>query len=370
VQAVDHHTALSVVVAPDSFKGSVTAADAAAAIADGWRQVRGQDAVITIPLADGGEGTVAAVAAARPDGVLHQVDGLVGPDGRTVSATWLELDAGTPASTAVIEMASVSGLPMMHQLDPLGATTYGLGQLINAALDAGCTTVIVGAGGSATTDGGSGALTALGLELLDDHGQPVPPGGGGLVRLTKINGSARRPAELIMLSDVDAPLLGARGAAAVFGPQKGADADQILILDAALDRFATLLGGGTDEPGMGAAGGLGYGLVTGLGATIHPGAPYLADLAGLPAALQDADLVISGEGRFDQTSLGGKVVGYVLAQAAAYGVETMIIAGQVAHRIDQVAAIGLTDLAGSAEAALADPMRWLHLAGTLAAEER
>lgn len=366
----DQHAELSVVVAPDSFKGTVTAADAAATIADGWRKTRNLDSVIMIPLADGGEGTVAAVAAARPDGVLHRVDGLVGPDGRSVSASWLELDAGTPRSTAVIEMASVSGLPMMGQLDPLRATTYGLGQLIAAALDAGCTTVIVGAGGSATTDGGSGALTALGLELLDDHDQPVPPGGGGLVRLTKINGSARRPETLIMLSDVDAPLLGARGAAAVFGPQKGADADQILILDAALDRFATLLGGVTDQPGMGAAGGLGYGLVTGLGATIEPGARYLADLAGLPAALRNADLVISGEGRFDQTTLGGKVVGYVLAQAAAYGVESLIIAGQIDHQVDQVRAIGLTDLAGSTEAALADPLRWLRLAGRLAAEDR
>lgn len=366
---VDHHVSLTVVVAPDSFKGTVTAADAAGTIAEGWRQVRDHDRVITMPLADGGEGTVAAVAAARPDGVLHRVDGLRGPDGRVVSASWLELDPGTPASTAVIEMASVSGLPMMEHLDPLGATTYGLGQLIAAALDAGCRTVIVGAGGSATTDGGSGALAALGLELLDDHGGPVLPGGGGLTRLAEIKGTARRPDKLIMLSDVDAPLLGAGGAAAVFGPQKGADADQILILDAALARFADLLGGVTDQPGMGAAGGLGYGLATGLGATIEPGAPYLATLAGLPAALHDAELVISGEGRFDQTSLGGKVVGYVLAQAAAYGVQPMIIAGQVAHQVDGTRAIGLSELAGSTEAALADPLRWLRLAGARAAQD-
>lgn len=365
---VDHDATLTVVVAPDSFKGTVTAADAAATIAAGWRQVRDHDSVITIPLADGGEGTVAAVAAARPDGVLHRVDGLVGPDGRPVSASWLELDPGTPAATAVIEMASVSGLPLMERLDPLRATTYGLGQLIGAALDAGCRTVIVGAGGSATTDGGSGALAALGLRLLDDHDQPVPPGGGGLTRLKTIKGTARRPDKLIMLSDVDAPLLGARGAAAVFGPQKGADADQILILDAALDRFATLMGGTTDQPGMGAAGGLGYGLVTGLGATIEPGAPYLAEVAGLPAALQNATLVITGEGRFDRTSFGGKVVGYVLAQAAAYGTEPMIIAGQLAHQVDRTRAIGLADLAGSTEAALADPLHWLRQAGALAAQ--
>ena len=366
----DDHDAGLVIVAPDSFKGTVTAADAAAAISKGWKQVRSDDSVITIPLADGGEGTVAAVAAARPDGVLHRADSLIGPDGGKVSASWLELDPGTPNSTAVIEMASVSGLPMMERLDPLGATTYGLGQLIAATLDAGCRTVLVGAGGSATTDGGSGALVALGLEVLDDHGRPLPPGGAGLARLAAIRGTARRPEKLIMLSDVAAPLLGDRGAAAVFGPQKGADADQILILDAALARFAELFGGATDRPGMGAAGGLGYGLVTGLGATIQPGAPYLAELAGLPAALADATLVISGEGRFDQTSLGGKVVGYVLAQAAAYGTEAMIIAGQVAHQVDQVRAIGLTDVAGSTEAALADPLHWLEFAGALAARER
>ncbi|WP_230208288.1 glycerate kinase [Microlunatus sp. Gsoil 973] len=355
------------VIAPDSFKGTVPAADAATAVAEGWHAVREQDEVLTIPLADGGEGTVAAVAAARPDGVLHRVDGLRGPDGRQVSASWLELDPGTPDSTAVIEMASVSGLPLMDRLDPLGATTYGLGQLINAALDSGCRTVIVGAGGSATTDGGAGALAALGLHLLDDHGRPVPYGGAELGRLAKITGRVRRPEKLIMLSDVDAPLLGPRGAAAVFGPQKGADPEQIVILDAALSRFAALLGGPTDEPGMGAAGGLGYGLVAGLGAVITPGAPYLAGLAGLPVALARADLVISGEGRFDETSLGGKVVGYVLTQAAAHQVDSMIIAGQVAHRVDGIAALSLAELSGSTQAALADPIHWLRLAGSRAA---
>ncbi|GAB3926221.1 glycerate kinase [Microlunatus endophyticus] len=364
VTADQRHRPLTVAIAPDSFKGTVTATDAADLIAEGWRQVRDHDRLLAIPLADGGEGTVDAVAAARPDGVRHRVDELHGPDGRAVSASWLELGAGT----AVIEIASVCGLPLMESLDPLGATTYGLGQLISAALDAGCRTVIVGAGGSATTDGGSGALAALGLELLDDHGRPVPPGGGGLARLATIAGTARRPEKLIMLSDVDAPLLGPTGAAAVFGPQKGADPGQIGILDANLARFAGLLGGSTDDPGMGAAGGLGHGLVTGLGAVITPGAPYLAELAGLPAALTEADLVISGEGRFDQTSLGGKVVGYVLERAAAYGVDAAIIAGQVAHRIESVPAIGLADLAGSTEAALADPVHWLRQAGARAAQ--
>lgn len=351
------------VIAPDSFKGSATAAEVAAAIAAGWRTVRDQDRLVLLPLADGGEGTVAAVAAARPDGVLHPVGGLTGPDGRPVTASWLELDG----DTAVIEMAAVSGLPLMAQLDPLAATTYGLGQLINAALDAGMRTVIVGAGGSATTDGGAGMLAALGLQLLDADGRPVPPGGGGLGRLASVSGRPRRPELTIMLSDVDAPLLGDRGAAAVFGPQKGARPAQVRALDANLARFARLLGGRTDQPGMGAAGGLGYGLVAGLGASIRPGAPYLAELAGLDRELERSDLVIGGEGRFDRTSLGGKVVGHVLQRARAHGVPGLVIAGQLALRLPDVPGIGLTDLAGSVPAALADPTGWLVRSGARAA---
>jgi glycerate kinase len=258
----------------------------------------------------------------------------------------------------------------MQRLDPLGAGTYGLGQLINAALDSGMQTVIVGAGGSASTDGGAGMLAALGLKLLDGTGAPIPPGGGGLAHLAAITGRARRPARMIMLSDVDAPLLGDRGAAAVFGPQKGADSEQVARLDANLDRFARLLGGPTDRPGMGAAGGLGYGMVAGLGAEIRPGAPYLAELAGLENALEQADLVIGGEGRFDQTSLGGKVVGHVLDRARIHGVPAMVVAGQLGLRLPELPAVGLSDLAGSVQAALADPHAWLVRAGARAAELR
>ena len=170
-----------------------------------------------------------------------------------------------------------------------------------------------------------------------------------------------------MLSDVEAPLLGVQGAAAVFGPQKGADDGQVAILDAALARFAELLGGPTDQPGMGAAGGLGYGLVAGLGAEIRPGAPYLAELAGLDAGLRQADLVITGEGRFDRTSLTGKVVGHVLQRAQAHPVKALVVAGQIDLSLDDLPTIGLTDLAGSTEAAIADPARWLSEAGARAA---
>jgi glycerate kinase len=368
------HDQRTVVIAPDSFKGSISAAAAAEAIATGWRSVRDHDRLILMPLADGGEGTVDAIATARPDGVLHEVPGLTGPDLRPVTGHWLQLGE----RTAVVEMAEVSGLPLMRRLDPLGATTVGLGELLSAVLDAGMTQIIVGAGGSATTDGGSGALSALGLELLDASGRPIPPGGGGLRRLARIQGAARRPAKLIMLSDVDAPLLGPRGAAAVFGPQKGADSEQIAVLDAALEQFAGLLGqtleqaGGAvvDRPGMGAAGGLGFGLVAGLGAEIRPGAAYLCELAGLGGACDGADLVITGEGRFDQTSLGGKVVGHVLDVAESYQTEKLIIAGQVAQELPGIATLGLVDLAGSTAEALADPVRWLTLAGARAAAMR
>lgn len=367
-----------VLIAPDSFKGSLSAAEAAAAISTGWRSVRPDDLVQTTPLADGGEGTVDAIAAARPDGVLHRVEGLTGPDGRRVRANWLQLGD----DTAVIEMAAVSGLPLMAELDALGATTRGLGELIADALDARMTTIIIGAGGSATTDGGAGALAALGLELLDGEGAPVPDGGAGLERLATVRGAPRRPAQLIMLSDVDAPLLGECGSAAIFGPQKGADSDQIAVLDRALTTFAVTLGGSHDLPGMGAAGGLGYGLVAGLGAEIVPGAAYLARLAGLEAAIREADVVITGEGRFDATSLGGKVVGHLFALLEETGgtasrVRRVVIAGQLAldpgdaldPNADAVRAVGfgLADLAGSTQAAIAEPARWLTEAGARAA---
>ncbi|SDR82811.1 glycerate kinase [Microlunatus soli] len=364
----DHgRSTLRVLVAPDSFKGSLSAADAATAIAAGWRRVRPSDELQQIPLADGGEGTVDAIAAARPDGVRHVVDGLTGPDGRPVAASWLQLGS----DTAVIEMAAVAGLPLMAEPDAVGSTTRGLGELIGAALDAGMSTVIVGAGGSATTDGGAGALVALGLELLDPDGAPIPDGGAGLQRLATVRGAARRPAKLIMLSDVDAPLLGEHGAAAVFGPQKGADAAQIGLLDGALRQFAIALGGSHDLPGMGAAGGLGYGLVSGLGAEIVPGAAYLSELAGLDRAIGSADVVITGEGRFDATSLGGKVVGHVFELLDRAGpeipTERFVVAGQIGLHPEGVHTWGLADLAGSVDAAIAEPARWLSEAGASAA---
>lgn len=353
----------SVVIAPDSFKGSLSAAEVAAAIAEGWHQVRPEDGLQLLPQADGGEGTLEAIRAARTDAQEHWVDGITGPDGRPVRGCWLEIGSGT----AVIEMAQVSGLPLMAAPDALGATSAGVGELTMAALDEGCGTVIIGLGGSASTDGGAGALAALGLALLDADGQSLPAGGGALTRLASLDGAPRKPEELILLTDVTAPLLGDRGAAAVFGPQKGAGPQEISTLEDGLRRWSTLLGGPTDRPGMGAAGGIGYGLAQAIGGRIVPGAPYVSELSGLDRALTTADVIISGEGRFDSTSLTGKVVGHALDLASGERVQKIVIAGQVATSVDGVWSRALVDLAGSTEAAIADPERWLVQAGRDAA---
>ncbi|HEY8588981.1 MAG TPA: glycerate kinase [Naasia sp.] len=358
-----------VVISPDSLKGSATAADAANAIGDGWRQVRPGDELILIPQADGGEGTLDALAAANPASVVHTVP-VTGPDGRPVAARWLEL----PGRQAVVELAESSGLPLMAAPAPLTATTRGLGEVIRAALTSGVTSLTIGLGGSASTDGGAGALAALGLRLLDSTGAECTDGGAALVDLAELDTAALPPVPaggVRLLTDVTNPLLGPTGAAAVFGPQKGARPDDVERLEAGLARFAALADGRPDEPGAGAAGGTAYGFAALWGARIVPGAPAVAELSGLTRALAGADVVISGEGRFDETSFGGKVVGNVL-RSLPRQVRAMVIAG----RVDAFAVLpdgrvadtfGLVDLAPSAAEALADPLRWLRLAGAEAA---
>lgn len=361
---------LTVVVAPDSFKGSLSALEVAEAIAEGWRAVRPQDELHLVPQADGGEGTLDAVAAAVPGAIRHSVENVTGPDGRPVRGEWLAL----PDGTAVVELAQMSGLPLMRELDAGGATTRGLGEVLTAALDSGARAIAIGLGGSASTDGGVGALAALGLELQDDSGATLDDGGAALAHLATANRSALRPAPaggVILLSDVTAPLLGPEGAAAIFGPQKGASPEQVVSLDAALARFAAVLGGPTDVAGMGAAGGTGYGFVTAWGATVLSGADYLAELGGLDGILSGADVLISGEGRFDSQSLGGKVVGQLLHAAEAHGLRAGVIAGQVTTEAslggEPVWTSALVDQAGSVEAAIAEPARWLREAGAAAA---
>jgi glycerate 2-kinase len=365
---------LRVVVAPDSFKGSLGAAGAAAALAEGWLARRPGDEVTRVPLADGGEGTLDVLAAAGPV-TWHQAT-VTGPGGDPVECAWLEL----PDRVAVMELARSSGLPLLRRPDPLGAHTLGLGETIGHALDAGAREVVVTLGDSASTDGGTGVLAALGARFLDHAGHPLPPGGGALTRLAAAGlADLRRPPPggVTCLTDVTAPLLGRHGAAATYGPQKGADEGQIALLESGLARLAAVLGGDPGAPGAGAAGGTGYGLATGWQAVITPGAPRLCELAGLDRALAAADLVITGEGRFDETSLAGKVTGTVLAAAAARGVPAALVAGQIAAgpgwpgRRPPVTAVALDSLAGGTERPLADPRRWLHAAaGQLAARQR
>ncbi|OAA26185.1 glycerate kinase [Frankia sp. EI5c] len=372
---------LRVVIAPDSFKGTASATQAAAALAAGWSAARPDDIVVTVPIADGGEGTLDVFAAAVPD-ARREVLEVTGPDGRPVpGAAWLAL----PDGSALVELAQASGLPLMRGLDPLHAHTIGLGQLIGAALAAGARGVLVALGGSASTDGGTGVLRALGARFLDAAGQPLPPGGGALADLAAVDlrGLPAAPPEGIRcLVDVAAPLLGPTGAAAVFGPQKGAGPADIARLEAGLARLAELMPGtgsasmpGTgaalaDQPGTGAAGGTAYGLAAALGATLVPGARTIAERAALPAALAEADLVITGEGRFDATSLTGKVVGGVLTMAEQAGVPALLVAGRVDGPVPPgvSAAVALVDLAGSPANAIAEPGRWLTLAGTRLAD--
>jgi glycerate 2-kinase len=356
-------TPLRVVIAPDSFKGSAAAGDVAAAIAAGWRSVRPQDDVRTFPMADGGEGTLAAFEAAVPHAVRHPVR-VDGPDDRPVAASWLEL----PDGTAVVELAATSGLPLLDVLRPLDAHTRGFGQAIAVALAAGCDRLVLALGGSASTDGGTGALTALGARFLDSGGRDIPPGGGGLARLTHLDLSVlpRVPARgVAVLCDVTAPLLGPTGAAAQFGPQKGAGAGEIALLEQGLTHLAAVVRRDPQQHGFGAAGGTAFGLAL-WGADLVAGAPEVGAILGLPAAVAAADVVISGEGRLDAQTAGGKAVSFVLGLPGAS--RRVVIAGDADTApagVDEI--VTLVEVAGSVEAAMADPLDHLRTAAAQAA---
>jgi glycerate 2-kinase len=359
---------LRAVVAPDSFKGSLGAREAAAALAEGWRDARPGDDLVILPLADGGEGTLQVLAAAGAEARWHQL-GVTGPDGHAVTSSWLELrDA-----TACVELALASGLPLMMALDPLGAQTTGTGELIADALGAGARRVVIALGGSASTDGGTGALTALGARFTDRAGRQLPPGGGALHDLASADLTGLRPSPpggVTCLTDVRAPLLGPDGAAAVFGPQKGAGPAQIATLEAGLARLASVLGGEPGAQGAGAAGGTGYGFAAAWSAAILPGAAELCRLAGLDEQLRRADVVLTGEGRYDATSADGKITGTVLAAAARADVRAGLVAGAIAADPPEgVAAIALDRLAGGTGPAMSSPARWLREAGRILAVE-
>lgn len=349
-----------IVVALDSFKGSISAVGAAAAVAAGWTSVDPASEVVARPMADGGEGTVAAFAAAVPTAVAREIR-VRGPRGDAVDASWLML----PDGTAVVDLASTSGIELLGtERLPWDADTFGFGQAIAAALDGGADRLVVGIGSSASTDGGVGALRALGARVTDARGKPVPSGARGLAELASVDLSGLRelPARgVVVLSDVSAPLLGPEGAAAVFGPQKGLGTDGIAVVDAGLARWAALAGQDPATPGAGAAGGMGFGLLA-WGARLVSGAHEVAELIGLRDAVEGADLVITGEGSYDRQSAAGKVPSYVAGLAADAGVPVALVAGRIAEDADTslfTTAISLSRLAGDPAASLADPARWL-----------
>lgn len=354
--------ALTVVVAPDSFKGTVAADVAANALADGWRSVRPGDTIVPKPMADGGEGTVDAFALAVP-GARRMPVSVTGPDDRTVRTDWLLL----PDGTGVVELAGASGITLLDPLLPLGAHSVGFGEVIAAALDSGVSRLLLAIGGSASTDGGTGALTALGARFLDAGGEPIPRGGAGLARLDSCDFRGLRAlptAGASVLSDVTSPLLGPLGAASVFGPQKGASAEQIARLEEGLRGLARLVEGVKhDAPGAGAAGGVGFGLLA-WGAVMAGGATAVASALGIPEAVSRADLVVTGEGSYDEQSAAGKVPSHIADLADAAGAPVALVAGRIQASTDRFAsALSLAELAGSVDAAQTDAVRYLGEAG-------
>ncbi|WP_169580623.1 MULTISPECIES: glycerate kinase [Microbacterium] len=361
-----------VVIALDSFKNSIGAAAAARAVRDGWRSVDPIRELRLLPMADGGEGTLDAFAASVPGATRMPVT-VTGPDDRRVEASWLLLppDQDAPCGTAVVELASTSGIELLGRpprLRPLDADTRGFGEAIAAALAHGVSRLVLGIGSSASTDGGTGMLAALGARFTDASARAVPPGGRGLSSIAAADLSslaALPPGGVTVLTDVTNPLCGAQGAAAVFAPQKGADPGTVTALDLGLGHLASLLAADPESPGAGAAGGTGFGLLA-WGAQLVPGAQAVADLVGLQDAVATASLVVTGEGSYDGQSESGKAPALVRAVARAADVPTALVAGRIAPDVSTAEfahALSLTVISGSADAALAEPARWLSAAG-------
>jgi glycerate kinase len=330
---------MRVLLAPDGFGGTLTALEAAQAMADGWRRVRPADELVLRPMSDGGPGFLDALP-----GELRSLT-VEDPLARPVEAAWK-----ADGATAYVECAQACGLHLLAEgeRDPGVTTTYGVGQLVRAAVEAGATRVVLGLGGSATNDGGAGMLAALGVRREDAAGERLDPGGLPLARAARLVGTplpAALPVALVVATDVDAPLLGPHGASQVFGPQKGASPAQVVALDAALAHWADLLEEHLqvrvrDLPGAGAAGGLGFAALA-LGATREPGLELVARAVGLADAVAEADLVLTGEGAFDVTSLRGKVVSGVARAAQEEGLACVVLAGQVSVGRRQAAAAGV-----------------------------
>lgn len=391
----------SVLIAPDKFKGSLTAADVCAAVSRGLRR-HTTSTIATCPVADGGDGTIAAAVAAGYEAVPVTA---VGPTGQPVQTHYARLD-----EIAVVEMADVSGLVNLPdgQMKPMTATSRGTGEVMAAAIDAGCTQIMLGIGGSASTDGGAGMLAALGARLLDADGAELGDGGAALASLASIDVQAlaarMRGVALTVACDVDNPLTGPRGAAAVYGPQKGATPAQVSELDDALSHFADVLaehaehdehtdhaehGELTDHAGharhdardvrdvagAGAAGGVGYAALALLDAQLRPGIDVVFDLVGFAGHLASADFVITGEGSLDEQTLHGKAPAGVASAAVARGVPVVAVCGRTtlsAQRLKDAgidAAYALSDLEPDLERSMTGAAALLEQLGEQIAKE-
>lgn len=343
---------MRVVIAPDSFKESLSAPEVAAAVRQGMEQVWPQAAYAEVPLADGGEGTVDAMVRATGGELVNRR--VAGPLGDPVDASYGLLEAGR---TAVVELAAASGLQLVARArrDPGRASTYGSGQLLADALDRGVDRLVLGLGGSATNDGGAGLLEALGARVLDEAGKPLPRGGAALGRAARVDLTGMHPrlreVTVEAACDVDNPLLGEHGATAVFGPQKGVTAGTAVGLEGALTRWAGVLAAaaGTDErdaAGAGAAGGVGLAVLAGLRGRLRPGFEVVAETVGLREALAGADLAVTGEGRVDSQTVRGKAPAGVVALAVGLDVPVVVIGGSLGEGAEAVVEAGAVAVFG------------------------
>ncbi|MDP1831735.1 MAG: glycerate kinase [Geothrix sp.] len=344
---------MRIIVAPDSFKGSLSALNAAGAMARGIHAVFPDAEVLQVPIADGGEGTVEALVAATGGRLMHT--DVRGPLGEPVRAHW---GISGDGATAFLEMAAASGLLLVpaERRDPRITSTFGTGELMKAALDAGLWKLVIGLGGSATNDGGTGMARALGVRFLDAAGRDLPEGGAALSRLARMDLSGLDPrlagASILVACDVDNQLCGSRGASAVYGPQKGATPAMVAELDAALGVFAEVAARATGRdvallPGAGAAGGLGAGLLFFTPASLRPGVSIVLETTGFETLVQGADLVITGEGRTDaQTAMGKAPLG-VAAVAQRHGVPVICLSGGLGEGADDLLAHGIDALAST-----------------------
>jgi glycerate kinase len=346
---------MKIIVAPNSFKGSLSASQAAAAIARGVREARPDAEVVEIPVADGGEGTVEALVSAR-HGTFRSVE-VEGPLGDPVQAIYGLIDDGR---TGVVELASASGLTLIpaEKRDPRRTSTYGFGELLDAVRKQGIDSIIAGIGGSATNDGGAGMAQALGYRLLDAGGRELGRGGAALAQLMRIDATGLDPAwrsvSVMVASDVTNPLTGPQGASYIYGPQKGADQMAVRELDQALAHLAEIFERDLDKhvadvPGAGAAGGAGAGLIAFLDARLVPGAPLVVDASGFDKALPGARLVITGEGRVDAQTAFGKAPGEVAKRAHRAGIPTLLLAGSRGPGWESLISMGVNSVVTLAE---------------------